>query len=177
MPEPFRSLASIFAQRDAPPVRERIAEDRLEAAFDHKLAPTPSAPVPAPLTDARIVDLLDTFVAELARLRARAAERLEEQAEAVLEDLARRVLARELATAPPVLESLLAESLADFGSSTGIVVRVCASDAERLHARWPVEVDAGLGPGDFVVEVDDGRYDAALQTRLEAMLASHRVAL
>jgi hypothetical protein len=27
------------------------------------------------------------------------------------------------------------------------------------------------------VEMDDGHYDAALQTRFEAMLASHRIAL
>ncbi len=123
------------------------------------------------------MDLLATFTAELARLRARAAERLEECAEAMLRDLARRVLGRELLTARPDIDALVAAALDELDARSGVVVRVCPDDAERLGARWPVRAEAGLTPGDFTIDVDDGHYDAALQTRLEAMLAAHRVTL
>ncbi len=170
MPEPFRSLASIFAADGAAdagrlPVPAPRAESRERAA------------APPPPADERVMDLLASFTADLARLRARAAERFEECAEAMLTDLARRVLGRELMTARPDIDALLAAALDELDVRSGIVVRVCPEDAERLGARWPVSAQAGLIPGDFAVEVDDGRYDAALQTRLEAMLAAHRVTL
>jgi flagellar biosynthesis/type III secretory pathway protein FliH len=154
-------------------VRERDASDANSVPAEGQ-APVQPAAAPA---DERVVDLLETFVADIARLRARVAERFEERAEAVLADLAKRVLARELATSPPEIEALLAEALSELADETGVVVRVCPQDAERLSARWPVCAEAGLTPGDFAIEIDDGRYDAALQTRLEAMLASHRVAI
>jgi flagellar biosynthesis/type III secretory pathway protein FliH len=174
VPEPFRSLASIFAGSVATPERERISSDGFRPA-PASLEPSAARAVSAP--DERIVELLDSFVAELARLRARASERLEERAQALLADLARHVLARELAAAPVAIGALLAEALAELEAGTDIVVRVCASDAERLGGRYAVVAADGLVPGDFVVEMDDGHYDAALQTRFEAMLASHRIAL
>jgi flagellar biosynthesis/type III secretory pathway protein FliH len=164
MPEGFRSFASILTERDAPLPAEPEPE------------PAPS-PAPVATADERVLDLLDGFVAELARLRARAAERLEEAIDAVIADVARRVLARELDAAPAAIESLVAQALLDFEAGTRVKVRVSAHDAPRLSERADVEIDPALGPGDFALDVDDGRYDAALQTRLDALLASHRAAL
>jgi len=170
VPEGFRSLASIFALKEA-------AESALAAEPVPWVAPLPEPPSSVAPVDGRISDLLDAFVTELARLRARAVERFEETAESMLADLAARVLGRELSVAPPDLEALIAAAMEEFSREMRLAVRVSAWDAERLGSRWPLEIDAGLGPGDFSVDVDDGRYEAALQTRLEAMLASHRVAL
>jgi flagellar biosynthesis/type III secretory pathway protein FliH len=129
------------------------------------------------LTDPRILDLLAAFVVELTRLTARAAEVLEERAEAALADLAQRVLGRELRSSPAEVAALLAQTVTEFALTEPLVVRVSSADAERLVSRWPVQVDAGLAAGDLAVDVEDGTYDLRLQTRLEAMLASHRISL
>ena len=176
MPEPFRSLASIFADaaRARPdPTNPATAEISIETPD-----PAPHiVPVVAGITDGRIAELLDRFVADLARLRARAAECLEAEAEAVLADLAARVLARELCVAPAALEAMLDEALLDFDTNVHVVVRVSAADAERLEGGRTFAVDPTLRSGDFAIDVAEGRYEVALQTRLDAMLASHRVAL
>jgi len=169
MPEGFRSFASILAGAAAP--------GRAETERPAPAALANIAPAAAGGSDARVLDLLDGFVADLARLRARAAERLEEAIDTVLADLARRVLGRELHVAPAAVASLLDEALRDFESEARVVVRVSAHDAERIGTRPDLEIDPALGPGDFALEVDDGRFDASLQTRLDAMLASHRAAL
>lgn len=129
-------------------------------------------------TDERVSDLFDSFIADLARLRARAAEQLEAEAEAVLRDLAERVLARELELAPIAVEALIADAADAFArAGVRVVVRTSETDVNRIGGCWPLEVDASLRAGDFSMDVDGGRFDASLQTRLEAMLASHRVAL
>lgn len=166
MLDEFRSFASILA----------------EAAPSHATAVEPAAvpvssPQPEAHADARVLDLLDAFVAELARLRARAAERLEEAIDAVVADVARRVLARELHAAPVAMEALLDDALRDFDAGVRVTVRLSPRDAARLTERTGVEVDPALGPGDFALEVDDGRFEASLQTRLDALLASHRALL
>jgi flagellar biosynthesis/type III secretory pathway protein FliH len=165
MPEGFRSFASILTENDAAV---------LPAGGEPEPAPPP---VEAVAADERVLDLLDGFVADLARLRARAAERLEEAIDAVVDDVARRLLARELDAAPAAIESLVELALLEFESGTRVTVRVSAHDAPRFSERTEVEIDAALGPGDFALELDDGRYDAALQTRLDALLASHRAEL
>jgi flagellar biosynthesis/type III secretory pathway protein FliH len=173
MPDGFRSFASILAA-SAPP--GRAEPERAAPAALASIAPAPSG-APTGAGDARVLDLLDGFVADLARLRARAAERLEEAIDAVVADLARRVLGRELHVAPVAIANLLDEALREFETEARVVVRVSAHDAQRIGTRPDVEVDPALGPGDFALEVDDGRFDATLQTRLDAMLASHRAAL
>jgi flagellar biosynthesis/type III secretory pathway protein FliH len=170
MSDAFRSFASILACREPAGAPEAAA---LEPAAT---LPTP-APLAAPLCDERVLDLLDRFVADLARLHARAAERLEEAIDTVVGDVARRVLARELRVEPVALEALLAEALREFDAAAGVVVRVSPHDAERLGLQRNLQVDPGLGPGDFALDVDDGRFDASLQTRLDALLASHRATL
>jgi flagellar biosynthesis/type III secretory pathway protein FliH len=166
MPEGFRSFASILADRAAP---SKLGPERAPQA--------PPIAAPALPSDERVLDLIDGFVAELARLRARAAERLEEAIDAVLADLARRVLGRELHAEPAALGALLDEALRDFETGARVIVRVSPQDAQRIGTRAALEVDHTLGPGDFALEVEDGRFDAALQTRLDAMLASHRAVL
>jgi flagellar biosynthesis/type III secretory pathway protein FliH len=170
MPDAFRSFASILAGREA-------AAEPEAAAPEPAAALPPPAPLAMPLGDERVLDLLDRFVADLARLHARAAERLEEAIDAVVGDVARRILARELCVEPVALEALLAEALRDFDARAGVVVRVSPHDAERLGPLPNLQIDPGLGPGDFALDVDDGRFDAALQTRLDALLASHRATL
>jgi len=164
MAEAFRSFASILTERDAP----------LPAEPESEPAPPPAQTAAA---DERVLELLDGFVADLARLRARAAERLEEAIDAMVADVARRVLARELDAAPAAIESLVEQALMDFEQGARVKVCVSAHDATRFAERADVEIDPALGPGDFALEVDDGRYDAALQTRLDALLASHRAVL
>jgi flagellar biosynthesis/type III secretory pathway protein FliH len=171
VPDAFRSLASIFAAPVTP---------KPSAAPPPRAEPSPSAVATAASdehADERIIDLLDGFVAELGRLRARATERLEESAETVLADLAARVLARELCAAPSDIEALIEQAMDEFSDRTRLKVRVSKSDAARLGDRWPLEIDPNLRAGDFTVQIDHGHYDAALATRLETMLALHRVAI
>ena len=176
VPDAFRSLASIFAL-GATPEPSAPPPQRSEPPAGERPQSAAAAPAADDRANERIIDLLDGFVAELGRLRARASERLEEKAETVLADLAAHVLARELRAAPSDIEALVAQAIDEFSTQTHLKVRVSKSDAARLGERWPVEIDPNLRAGDFTVEVDHGQYDAALATRLEAMLALHRVAL
>lgn len=174
MPDGFCSLATILAQRASAP-HPSVAS----STDDH--SPRDAARIPAAaeprVVDVRVSDLLDGFVAELARLRARAAEHLEQEAETLLAQLADRILARELLVAPANIEALVTEALNELASDARVVVRVSPADATRLGERVPHEVDQMLQPGDFAVDVPGGNYDASFQTRLETVLASHRVAL
>jgi len=170
MPDAFRSFASILAGR-------RTAGEPEPALLEPAATLPPPAPLTAAPADARVLDLLDRFVADLARLHARAAERLEEAIDAVVGDVARRVLARDLRVEPVALEALLTEALREFDAQAAVTVRVSPHDFERLGLQCNVEIDPALGPGDFALDVEDGRFDASLQTRLDALLAAHRATL
>jgi hypothetical protein len=81
-------------------------------------------------------------------------------------DLAADVLARELRLAPCDLEALLVR----VAERAPIVrVRVAPTDAVRI-AGVPVEADAGLDPGDAIVELAGGSIDARLGVRLATVL-------
>ncbi|MGD0472427.1 MAG: FliH/SctL family protein [Candidatus Velthaea sp.] len=167
MAEAFRSFAALLLGRD-----EANAEPP---------GPPESEPAvitePCRETDPRVADLLAGFTVELNRLTARAAELLEEQAEAALADLARRVLGREFASSPAEIAALLAETLAEFGVTRPLAVRVSSADAQHVVSPWRVQIDPSLSAGDFAVDVEDGSYDLNVQTRLDALLAAHRIAL
>ncbi len=165
MPEAFRSFAAILCEQPALAVPS-------EAPLPNAIA-TDAPPAPDP----RVADLLETFVADFARLSARAAERLEERAEALLGDLARHVLGRELLAAPSDLGLLIEDLVTEFGLEPPLLIRVSNDDAQRWRASRAVQPDPLLAPGDAVVHVDDGEYDLKLQTRLQGLLASYRVAL
>ena len=175
MAEEFRSLSDVLlgalALTDA-----NVASLEPEEPND-ALVPATGNVAAVALEHPRIIDLLDSFIVELTRLTARAAEHLEERAEALLADLAQRVLGRELRTTPVDVAALVAQTLADFSLSEPFVVRVASADAERLGPTSSVRIDTQLAVGDFAIDVADGSYELRLQTRLEAMLASHRIAL
>jgi flagellar biosynthesis/type III secretory pathway protein FliH len=178
MSDDFRSFSSLLLGRTA------VAEDVPPAACD---APEPSVERDDAAADGtsrrnsdadpRVADLLAGFAVELTRLTARAAELLEERAEAVLADLAHRVLGRELHSSPAEIATLLAQTVAEFAVTEPLVVRVSGADAERFVSPWSVHIDPALGAGDLAVDVEDGTFDLKLQTRLEAMLASHCICL
>jgi FliI/YscN family ATPase len=166
MSEDFRSFSTLLLARAqgaqgvaapaAVPRRSGMAEDAPAACSGGTGQPA--------LADPRVLDLLAVFAVELNRLTARAAELLEEQAEALLADLAQRVLGRELRSSPAEIGALLAQTLAEFSATEPLVLRVSSADAERFDSHWPVQIDAGLAAGDFAVDVEDGTYDLKLQT-------------
>jgi flagellar biosynthesis/type III secretory pathway protein FliH len=179
MSEDFRSFSTLLL------ARARVAQDiaapaivprRSGAAEDASAASTAGAAEPA-VADPRVLDLLAAFAVELNRLTARAAELLEERAEASLADLAQCVLGRELRSSPVEIAALLAQTLAEFRVAEPLVLRVSSADAGRFASHWPVQIDAGLAAGDFAVDVEDGTFDLKLQTRLLTMLAAHRISL
>ena len=104
--------------------------------------------------------------AELARLHLAAAEALERRAAALLEGLARDVLARELQLAPVDLRTLAADALASFRNDVPFAFVLSPEDADRFASALPVRADPSLRSGDLIVEVRDGAYESHLSFRL-----------
>jgi flagellar biosynthesis/type III secretory pathway protein FliH len=178
MGDDFRSFATLLLGNgkadDVPPAEPETGTAGEPAGSSPAAA---GSAEPTEITDPRVLDLLDDFTVELTRLTARVAELLEERAEASLADLAQRVLGRELHASPAEISALLAQTVAEFAVTEPLVLRVSSADAERLRTKWPIVVDPTLTSGDFAIDVDDGTYDLKLQTRLDAMLAAHRISL
>lgn len=148
----------------ADPVRARFADVVVyDGSFD-------------PVRDA-VANVISEGVNELARLRARAAEAFEVQAETMLADLASTVLARELATSPADIKEIVRRALADFQASGPVRVRVSPEEAEAVGAAVPVVVDGSLSVGDLIVDVADGALDLRLGTRISAVLRAQMVHL
>jgi flagellar biosynthesis/type III secretory pathway protein FliH len=166
----FRSYASLLAAPEASHGGERIEP------------PTPPPilprPVNAPESNAQIDALLSSFASEIVRLRARAAELVESEAESLLQLIASRVLVRELELRPADIGRLIADVRREWNTSHVARFRVAAADAERLRElEETIVVDPGLQPGDLQVEFADGMLDLRLGSRLAAMLETCHVSV
>lgn len=111
------------------------------------------------------------IVHELALMRLAAREAFELAAIALLESLARDVLARELTAAPAEIGALVERALGAFAASEPVGIAVARVDRERVHAAVPVRVDDDLQAGDLVVDVRDGALVSSFAFRLEDALA------
>ncbi|HYD40115.1 MAG TPA: FliH/SctL family protein [Anaeromyxobacter sp.] len=151
-------------------------------------AAAPAGPTPEQLAAIRAEAMQKVAHAvEVLRLQA---ERLAEQARADALEIgfrvARRILEAELSTSPDAFFSLVRSALQRAGDSRKVSVRVHPQDAKTLApalaagtlgvAAATVEVlpDAGLAPGDCIVDTDFGKVDGRLDTRLEEL---HRAAV
>jgi flagellar biosynthesis/type III secretory pathway protein FliH len=118
----------------------------------------------------RAAEPLEALGLELAILRAAACESFENAVRRLLVRLARDVLGRELALAPCDLAALVAAARGKIDLHRPL--RLVTAPAER--AEFPAEYgrrsDPSLAPGDLVVEVSDGAFDATLSARLQRAL-------
>jgi len=129
---------------------------------------TPAATLPLPAPG----------VAELARevrvFRARLADAFDAARDGLLREFAYAVLGRELVLAPPDIAAIAARVLAEHPGAQPLCLRVAACDLAALAhcgaALPPVAGDAGLAPGDAILEFAGGPVDARLGIRLAALL-------
>lgn len=167
MAENFVSLATLVRAG-------RVVES---TAASHQTSPSPSAIAPEPArTSPPVVRNVRDFahadvVHELALMRLAAREAFEHAAIAMLESLARDVLARELTAAPADIGALVERALGAFSACEPVGVAVARVDRERVHAAVPVRVDDDLEAGDLMVDVRDGALVSSFAFRLDDALA------
>jgi hypothetical protein len=167
----FRSFASILAERAKPP-----PEVRAEPPTPPPIRPREVEAPPVRGESPQIAAVLATFASEIVRLRAKAAELVENEAESLLQMIASQVLVRELELAPVDVNTLLARIREEWNGSHPLRFRVAEADFERLGALGAsLDVDPSLQPGDLQVELGDGLLDLRLGTRLAAVLEAHRI--
>lgn len=134
-------------------------------------AKPPNAFVDRASIDRASVDLASVeIVGNLTMLRIAASEAFEGAARRAIVDLARDVLARELAVAPVDLEALVERAVAAFAASEPVALGVAREDLERVRSALPLRPDAALRSGDLVVYVRDGAFESTLEFRFDAVL-------
>jgi flagellar biosynthesis/type III secretory pathway protein FliH len=174
----FRSFASILSER-AKPAQPAVAsqpEARVEPPTPPPIRPREVEAPPVQGASPQIGAMLATFASEIVRLRARAAELVENEAESLLQMIASRVLVRELELAPADVTALVLRVREEWDSAHPLRFRVALADLERLGALGPtLEADPALQPGDLQVELGEGLLDLRLGTRLAAVLEAHRI--
>jgi flagellar biosynthesis/type III secretory pathway protein FliH len=130
----------------------------------------PAAP-PQPETPPPSETAFDDLMTEVALARLATREAYDRAVPRLLAALAREVLGRELALAPPDLEQLIALGRARFAAEEPVAVWLAPADAPRVVVDIPVRSDPALQPGDLVLEVRDGELDARFAVRLAGALA------
>jgi flagellar assembly protein FliH len=144
-----------------------------------------SAPGPTPEELAALRAEALERVAPAVQVLRLSAERLAEQARSDALEIgflvARRILEAELSTGPEALFALVKGALRRAGDSRLVRVRCHPGDLQALSgpaaagqlgvttATVEVVADAGLAPGDVVVDTDFGKVDGRLETRLEEL--------
>ncbi len=123
-----------------------------------------------------------TAIEEMAKARAQALEAAAGQLAALAAIIARRVIARELALAPDILEDLVREALEALSVQDRIRVRVgrgfqnAVDGLERQLAlrgnEFRIFVEDGLADYDCIVETELGQVDESVEKRLEKLLAA-----
>jgi hypothetical protein len=182
----FRSFASLLAEPPhadvVPPLAPQtppLPEARVEPPTPPPIAPREvDAPPATSGAGPQLAAVLASFASEIVRLRARAAELVESEAESMLQMLASRVLVRELELAPADLLALARQVRAEWNGSHTLRFRVAEADMPRLAGLGEaLESDPALQPGDLQVELPEGILDLRLGTRLAAVLETHRIAV
>jgi len=167
MAEDFVSFASLLT-----------VQPREEVPTPPPISRPPVDAPPARAASPQLVALLASFASEIVRLRARATEIVENEAEALLQQIAARVLVRELELAPADIAALCASVRDEWREAHPIRFRVAAEDMPRLTSLGELlEPDPSLHPGELVVDLADGTLDLRLGTRLAAIIDDHSVAL
>lgn len=155
-PEGFRSLAQLLRGADAEPHEPRAIVQ-----------------VPDPVVESysQAVPDVEALMRDIRLFRAHIAEAVDARVERLIDEIARRVLARELELAPCEIEAIVDSCLSTLADGRDIHVFVHPDDAERITVT-PVETDASLQRGDCVVRLESGSIRSTLQLRLrEAMTA------
>lgn len=184
MAERFIALATLLragrvvapAQGIAPALgpESTFAENPPADAMHADVAGRPSAPQAQVVRNVRDFAHAD-IVHELALMRLAAREAFERTTVALLDALAKDVLARELSIAAADVASLVERALAAFGNCEPVGLAISGADRGRVHAALPVRIDDALEAGDLIVDVSDGAIASTFAFRLEDALA--RVAL
>jgi hypothetical protein len=140
------------------------------------LMPEPKQPDPA------LERAFRAAIEEIASTRARVLEAAGGQLAALASIIARRVIARELAIAPDILEDLVREGLEALSDQDRIRVRVgrgfqaAVDGLERQLAvrghEFRIFVEDTLGDYDCVIETELGQVDESVEARLEKLLAA-----
>ena len=173
----FRSFATIFGAKTEP-AAEAEPPVRIEPPTPPPVASREVDAPPAPASNPQIAAVLATFASEIVRLRARAAELVESEAESLLQMIASAVLVRELELAPADVAALAARTRDEWRGTHPLRFRVAAADVDRLAMLGELlEPDPSLQPGDLQVQLPEGMLDLRLGTRLAAVLDAHRIAV
>jgi flagellar biosynthesis/type III secretory pathway protein FliH len=180
--------ASEPRQQDARGLHERargLAEsESLAEQMARSLRPSeaPMALPPEPKPDPAIERAFRAAIEEMASTRARVLEAAGGQLAALASIIARRVIARELALAPEILEGLVREGLEALSDQDRIRIRVgrgfqaAVDGLERQLAvrghEFRIFVEESLGDYDCVIETELGQVDESVEARLEKLLAA-----
>jgi flagellar assembly protein FliH len=152
--------------------------DQMARALRPSEAPLAAPPEPRP--DPAIERAFRMAIEEMAATRARVLEAAGSQLAALAAVIARRVIARELALAPEILEDLVREGLEALSEQDKIRVRVgrgfihAVDGLERTLAlrgsEFRVFVEDGLADYDCVIETELGQVDESVEKRLAKLL-------
>jgi flagellar biosynthesis/type III secretory pathway protein FliH len=175
-------------QQDARGLHERargLAEsESLAEQMARSLRPSeaPLAPPPEPKPDPALERAFRAAIEEIASTRTRVLEAAGSQLAALASIIARRVIARELALAPEILEGLVREGLEALSDQDRIRIRVgrgfqtAVDGLERQLAvrghEFRIFVEEALGDYDCVIETELGQVDESVEARLEKLLAA-----
>ena len=135
-----------------------------------------------PMDAARAAEL-DRMLLEMGHVRGRLLRQAEQQLVALAGRIARRVIGRELACDPKILQALASEGIEALVARDQITVRLgqgldeatFESIRDRLQAQSPgcrVLSDPSLGPGGCVVETELVRVDESLDVRLANVMSA-----
>ncbi|HTQ07608.1 MAG TPA: FliH/SctL family protein [Polyangiaceae bacterium] len=170
--------------------RDLAESEALAAQMARSLRPSelpPSFAVPPHAAEPKAPDpglerAFRTAVEEMAKARAQVLEAAAGQLASLAAIIARRVIARELALAPEILEDLVREALEALSDQDRIRVRVgrgfqnAVDGLERQLAlrghEFRIFVEDGLADYDCVVETELGQVDESVEKRLEKLLAA-----
>jgi len=181
----FRTLSNPAAAPSHELARGLAESEGLAQQMARSLRPSEAPPgFPPPVPDVRpdpaIEKAFRAALEEIAATRARVLEAAAGQLAALATIIARRVIARELALAPEILEDLVREGLEALSDQDKIRVRVgrgfqnAVDGLERQLAvrgtEFRIFVEDGLGDYDCLVETELGQVDESVEKRLEKLL-------
>ena len=122
-------------------------------------------------TSAAEACLCASEIAAVRRFHAALADALDASLDALLREVARDVLARELTIAPADVAAIAARALGRYEGESPLRLRVHPDDvAELSGAVHNVVADGGLRRGDVAIDLRAGTIDATLGARLACVL-------
>lgn len=155
-PEGFRTLAQL-----------------LRGSSDEPHAPSAVVQVPDTAVEsyAEPIPDVEALVRDIRLFRAYIAEAVDGCVERLIDEIARRVLGRELELAPCDIEAIVDSCLSMLTNAGGLRVFVHPDDAPLIRVT-PVESDTSLERGDCLVRLESGSIRSTLQLRLRDATAA-----